>query len=308
MLYLLVAALCALLLDRLWGEPARWHPLVGFGRLADRVELSLNRGEARLLSGVVALSLMVLPPLLAALLLQWWLWQLSPWAFAAGAALVLYFAVARQALGEHARAIAEPLVADRLPEARAQLARIVSRDTDDLDATSVSGAAVESVLENGSDAVIASLFWFVIAGLPGVVLHRCVNTLDAMWGYRTPRFREFGWAAARCDDVLNFLPARLTSLGYAVTGNCINALRCWLAQARHWSSPNAGPVMAAGAGALGLQLGGSASYDGNREERPILGRGRAPQPGDIERAVRLLDRTVALWLLVLLVIALWPRG
>jgi adenosylcobinamide-phosphate synthase len=308
MLYLLVAAVFALLLDRFWGEPARWHPLVGFGRLAERVEKRLNQGDGRLLSGVVGLSLMVLPPLLVALLLQWWLWQLSPWVFVAGAGIVVYLAIARQSLGEHARAVAMPLSSDDLVEARRQLARIVSRDTADLDAVAVSGATVESVLENGSDAVVASLFWFVIAGLPGVVLHRCVNTLDAMWGYRTPQLREFGWAAARCDDVLNFVPARLTAIGYALTGNCTAALRCWWRQARHWSSPNAGPVMAAGAGALCVRLGGEASYHGQLESRPPLGCGRAPAVADIERAVRLLDRTLALWLLVWLLVALWPRG
>jgi adenosylcobinamide-phosphate synthase len=304
--YLLAATLGALLLDRLWGEPARWHPLVGFGRLADTVERRLNRGEARLLRGVIALALLVLPLLLAATLLQWWLWRLSPWAFAAGGAPLLYLAVARRSLAEHARAIAAPLMAGDLAEARAQLARIVSRDTRELDATAISGGAVESVLENGSDAVIASLFWFALAGLPGVVVHRAVNTLDAMWGYRTPRFNEFGWAAARCDDLLNFLPARLTALGYALAGRCGDALRCWFGQARHWSSPNAGPVMAAGAGALGLQLGGGARYHGEWEERSALGRGRAPAAADIGRAIRLLDRTIALWIAVLLVVALWP--
>lgn len=308
MLYLLVAVVIALLLDRLWGEPARWHPLVGFGRLAERVEQGLNHGEGRLLSGVVALSLMVLPPLLLALLLQWWLWHLSPWVFAAGAGVLVYLAIARQSLGEHARAVAAPLASGDLVEARRQLARIVSRDTADLEAGAVSGATLESVLENGSDAVVASLFWFLIAGLPGVVLHRCINTLDAMWGYRTPRLQEFGWAAARCDDVLNFVPARLTAIGYALTGNCAAALRCWWRQARHWSSPNAGPVMAAGAGALGVQLGGDASYHGQLKTRPPLGCGRGPTVADIERAVRLLDRCLALWLLVWLLVALWPRG
>jgi adenosylcobinamide-phosphate synthase len=155
------------------------------------------------------------------------------------------------------------------------------------------------VLENGSDAVIASLFWFAVAGIPGVVLHRTANTLDAMWGYRNERFFYFGWAAARFDDVLNYLPARLTACAYALCGHCAHALRCWARQARYWSSPNAGPVMAAGAGALRIRLGGSASYGGVHEIRPTLGCDRDPRAQDIERALRLLDRSI------LLCLALW---
>ncbi|MET0377713.1 MAG: regulatory signaling modulator protein AmpE, partial [Spongiibacteraceae bacterium] len=170
----------------------------------------------------------------------------------------------------------------------------------------VSKAAVETVLENGSDAIFASLFWFAVAGLPGVVLHRAANTLDAMWGYRNARFNEFGCAAARIDDVLNLIPARLTAIAYALSGQCANALRSWRAQASSWSSPNAGPVMAAGAGALGLQLGGAAMYHGAMENRPALGFGRSAQAADIQRALTLLDRSLLLWLLALCVMAFMP--
>ncbi len=307
MIYLLVAIIVALLLDHGFGEPRRWHPLVGFGRVAARIEAVLNQGEGKTVRGVIALAVMVLPLLLIATLLQVWLWSLSPWIFAAVAAPLLCLAIARQSLGEHARAVLMALQANDLPLAREQLARIVTRDTSQLDERGISAATVESVLENGSDAVTATLFWFALFGLPGMVLHRAANTLDAMWGYRTERFREFGWAAARFDDLLNFIPARLTALSYALAGNTSTALRCWLAQARHWDSPNAGPVMSAGAGALRLQLGGGAWYHGEWEERPPLGAGELPQAADIERALKLLDRVVLLWILVLLVVTLWPR-
>ena len=312
MIYLLVAIVVALLLDHSFGEPRRFHPLVGFGRIAARVEAALNRGDGRRVSGVIALAIMVLPLLLLATLLQFWLWSLSPWIFAAVAAPLLCLVIARQSLGEHARAVLQALQANDLPLAREQLARIVTRDTSQLDERGVSAATVESVLENGSDAVTASLFWFALLGLPGVVLHRAANTLDAMWGYRTERFREFGWAAARFDDLLNFIPARLTAFSYALAGNTATALRCWQAQARHWDSPNAGPVMAAGAGALRLQLGGGAWYHGEWEERPPLGAGDLPQANDIERALRLLDRVLFLWIALLLIelllgAVLWPH-
>jgi adenosylcobinamide-phosphate synthase len=132
-----------------------------------------------------------------------------------------------------------------------------------------------------------------------VVLYRVSNTLDAMWGYRTPRFLRFGWAAARIDDLLNYLPARLVALTYAVLGKTSTAIRCWRKQAPLWDSPNAGPVMAAGAGALQLRLGGAAVYHGHLEQRPDLGEGAEPQARDIERALNLVNGGVLLWLILL---------
>jgi adenosylcobinamide-phosphate synthase len=186
-----------------------------------------------------------------------------------------------------------------LPNARALAARIVSRDLRDADEEAIARAAVESALENGSDAVFAPLFWLVVAGAPGVVLYRLANTLDAMWGYRSARFAGFGWAAARIDDVLNWIPARLTAMSYALLGHTADALRCWRTQAPQWSSPNAGPVMASGAGSLRVQLGGIARYDGIDEARPALGVGNAASADDIQRALALVSRTLWLWLAVL---------
>jgi adenosylcobinamide-phosphate synthase len=178
---------------------------------------------------------------------------------------------------------------------------IVSRDTAGMQRQDVARAGVESVLENGNDAVFGALFWFALAGAPGALLYRLANTLDAMWGYRTPRYRCFGWAAARLDDALNFIPARLTALTYALLGNARAALRCWRQQAPAWDSPNAGPVMASGAGSLTVLLGGAANYHGVTEARPPLGAGNAPDAEDIARAIGLVQRGVWLWLALLLV-------
>lgn len=277
-------------LDALFGEMRRWHPLVGFGRLAGAVEGALNHGGLRYWRGLFAWSLAVLP--LAGL--AYWL-TMHGVAGLAGHALLLYFSLGLRSLREHTLPIEQALAQDDLAQARALTGRIVSRDTGNADAGELAKAAVESLLENGNDAVFGTLFWFIVAGGPGALLFRFANTLDAMWGYRTPRYLAFGCAAARIDDVLNWIPARLTALCYALLGNTRQAWQCWRTQARAWSSPNAGPVMASGAGALGLALGGHASYGGKAELRPPLGNGRAAQASDIGRAWRLVAGTAMLW-------------
>ena len=279
-------------LDLLLGEARRWHPLVGFGRMAGFIEERLNRGGGRLLRGALGWMLAVLP----ASALAWWLADLGG---VIVHALLLYFSLGLRSLREHALPIFGALAAQDLPAARALTARIVSRDTAHEDASGLARAGAESLLENGNDAVFGALFWFLVAGGPGALLFRLANTLDAMWGYRTPRFNLFGRVAARLDDVLNYLPARLTALSYvllAPRGGRLRALHCWRLQAPRWSSPNAGPVMASGAGALGIALGGAASYGGAIEQRPALGTGAPAAPADIVRAWRLVLRSTLLWI------------
>jgi adenosylcobinamide-phosphate synthase len=327
--------IAAVLLDAALGEPRRWHPLVGFGRWAQYLERVLNpegssarpppdlagsrhpgsevsrRPLAFRLRGVLAVLIAVAPWMLlviAAILGARAFSTADPAAQAVRYAdylvsiATLYFALGHQSLADHARRVHEALIKGDLAEARAKVGFIVSRDTGRMDGQAVASAAVESVLENGNDAVFGALFWFLIAGAPGVLLYRLANTLDAMWGYRTPRHLYFGWAAARLDDVLNFVPARLTALTYALIGHTRTALQCWRLQAGAWESPNAGPVMAAGAGALGVGLGGGAYYDGQWEERPALGMGPRPDATSIPAALRLVRLGVMLWLLVVIAI------
>ena len=293
---LLISTLAGVALDTALGEPKRWHPLVAFGRLAERIEQRFNpAGGGWRSHGVSAWCLAVLP----LTLLTWLLSQVSMLGWAVEI-IALYLALGLRSLGEHALPVAQALRLGDLALARERVGYMVSRNTAELDAAGVARAGTESVLENGSDAVFAALFWFVIAGAPGVVFYRLSNTLDAMWGYRNERFERFGWAAAKIDDVLNYLPARLVALTYALLGRTWLALQCWYSQAPQWDSPNAGPVMAAGAGALGVSLGGAAEYHGELHERPQLGEGPPPRARDIERALNLVYGGVLLWLTLLL--------
>lgn len=302
-----LALLAGILLDRLLGEPRRWHPLVGFGALANRVEQGMRRGAPghavfNRVRGLLAWLALVLPCVaLAAWLRLALVAQVDSWAWTMDAVL-LYFALGARSLVQHGEQVACDLAANDIAAARMHVGWMVSRDTSQLDEEGVARAAVESILENGNDAVFGTLFWFCIAGGAGALLFRLANTLDAMWGYKDARRMYFGWAAARIDDALNLIPARLTALTYAVLGNTRTALACWRTQAGAWASPNAGPVIAAGAGAIGVQLGGAAMYHGQMEMRPTVGAGDDPKgvqskanSAHIQRALALVVRGQWVW-------------
>lgn len=300
-------AVFGVVLDLILGEVNRWHPLVGFGRVANVIERTFNRGRYKYARGALAWGVAVLPFVLIG---YWLIDGLTKFDAIAGAVLhvvLLYLCLGLRSLYDHTAPIAQALQKNDLVTARAMTGRIVSRDTSQADASDLAKASVESLLENGNDAVFGTLFWFIVAGGPGAMLFRLANTLDAMWGYRTSRFLAFGCVAARLDDALNWIPARLTALSYALLGNTKLAWQCWRTQSPTWESPNAGPVMAAGAGSLGLALGGDAIYHGILESRPPLGRGCPPAPSDIRRAWHLVFGTTALWvgMIILAVIIQW---
>ncbi|RKP53311.1 cobalamin biosynthesis protein [Pararobbsia silviterrae] len=315
----LMGALCVagVLVDAVLGEPSRAHPLVMFGQWAAWIERRVNpahgahRDVAARVPGNMHSSVIriagatswlgaVVPPVAALIAL------IDHVPFALACALhvaALWFALGARSLVDHIAPIEHALHANDLSHARALTSRVVTRDLSQADASAVAGAAIESALENGNDAIFGALFWFAVAGGPGALAFRLVNTLDAMWGYRTPRFQYFGWAAARLDDLANYAPARLTALSYALCGNLRAALACWRTQAHAWDSPNAGPVMASGAGSLGVSCGGPALYHGALEARPTLGCGPAPRAADVGRALALVKRAMTLWLAALSLIA-----
>lgn len=284
------------------GEPRRFHPLVGFGVCVQRFENHLRATRAfnqyARMHGIAAVMLI----LLALILLVYWseiLFISNVYLGILVNSVAVYFCIAPKSLAEHGMAVFEPLQQGDLDAARKAIAMIVSRDSNSLQHTEVASATCESLLENGSDAIFAAIFWFCVAGLYGVVIYRAVNTLDAMWGYKNERYRDFGWAAARLDDVLNFIPARLVAFSYALMGHFPSAMRCWRQQGNIWKSPNAGPVMAAGAGSLEIILGGKAVYGGIEDQRPQLGCGEIVQAADIKRCLKLIHRCLLLWLVVI---------
>jgi adenosylcobinamide-phosphate synthase len=288
----------AVVADHIWGEPPRFHPLVGFGKIANFLEKTWNPPEksSRLhanFSGLLAVLVAIVPFVFLTITLN----EIDEIRIILDI-LVLYLTIAHKSLQEHAMAIYQALKNEDLTKARTKLSLIVSRETTTLSASEISKATIESVLENGSDGIFAAIFWFLILGAPGAIAYRLANTLDAMWGYKNQRFLHFGWAAARLDDVLNYLPSRLTALSYGIAGNAGTAFHAWKTQAVLWYSPNAGPVMAAGAGSLEITLGGNASYHGKLKERPTLGCGREPNKEDILRALFLIKKALVLWVVV----------
>ena len=286
----------ALVLDALAGEPeALWrrvpHPVAAMGRLIDWLDGRLNVGPRRRRGGVLAvLALCAVSVAVAALI------QALPfgWVLATLGAAVL---LAQRSLAEHVVAVADGL--DRsVEDGRAAVSRIVGRDPQSLDRAGVARAAIESAAENFSDGVVAPAFWFLLAGLPGIVLYKAVNTADSMIGHRDARYAEFGWAAARLDDLLNWIPARLSAVLICLAGGRTGALRVVWRDARLHRSPNAGWPEAATAAVLDVALAGPRVYGGVVVDDPYLNPegGRHPGPADIRRAVALIWRAWAVLL------------
>ncbi|TXS79798.1 MULTISPECIES: cobalamin biosynthesis protein [unclassified Streptomyces] len=278
-----------LLGDLLLGDPRRGHPVAVFGRTAGAVERLLwrdHRGWGALHTTVCAGGAGVLAALASRGVRR------SPAASIALTAAATWAVVGGTSLGREARAIGAALGAGDVEAARARLPHLCGRDPQALDRDGIARAVVESVAENTSDAVVGALVWGAVGGVPGLVAFRAVNTLDAMVGHRSARYLRYGWASARLDDVAGWPGARLTAaLATVAGGDPRGAARAWRADARRHPSPNAGPVEASFAGSLGVRLGGTLSYAGRVEHRPVLnGGGRPVHVADIERAVRLSRR------------------
>ena len=271
------------LADRVFADPRRHHPVAGFGAAASALERVTYRDTRW--AGVVHVGVLLGAMTLLGV-------AIDRLAGRVGVAGTTWTVLGGTSLLRTVFSIAERLSAADLVAARLLLPSLCGRDPHSLDADGLTRAALESLAENTSDAHVAPLLWTAVGGVPGALVYRAINTLDAMIGYRSPRYVRFGWAAARLDDLVNLVPARLTAglvlvCAPVVGGSPRSAVQAWRRDAGRHPSPNAGVVEAAFAGALGVRLGGPTRYPHGLEIRPTLGDGPAPRVDDLRRAVRL---------------------
>ncbi|WP_228389218.1 adenosylcobinamide-phosphate synthase CbiB [Cumulibacter manganitolerans] len=303
--------LLGFLADRVLGDPRRRHPVAGFGRaaLALQKPLYADRRANGMLYELVLVGGTLAGGALAARAAGGRRTARTtgpvPYAFAVAAAT--WVVLGGRSLEREAAAVHALAEAGDLPAARLRVRALVGRDPSRLDGDELARACVESLAENTSDAVVAPLFWGAVAGIPGLLGYRAINTLDAMVGHRTPRWERFGWAAARVDDVANLVPARVaTALTAVLSRRPREVLRVVRRDAPAHPSPNAGPIESAFAATLGVRLGGSNVYAGVAENRGTLGDGRSVRLDDVPRAIRLSGRLS--WATVAAVLALRGVG
>ncbi|MGV8872161.1 MAG: cobalamin biosynthesis protein [Rhodococcus sp. (in: high G+C Gram-positive bacteria)] len=280
-------------LDRVFADPRRWHPVAGFGTTALRLERLSYRDSTAV--GVVHAVTLIGAVTALGIGSSRFATRLGAPADAALVAAATWAALGGTSLSRVGLQMADHLDADDVGSARALLPSLCGRDPESLDPDGLARAALESIAENTSDATVGVLVWGALAGVPGILAYRASNTLDAMIGYRSPKYQRFGWAAARIDDVLNLVPARVTGLATVlaaplVQGSPSQAWKMWRRDGSQHPSPNAGVAEAAAAGALGLQLGGRTQYRHGTEIRPTLGDGSSPTARDLRRAVGLSTR------------------
>jgi adenosylcobinamide-phosphate synthase len=275
--------------DLALADPRRGHPVAGFGRAAGALERRLYADDAR--RGALFTAVAVgLPTVLAAVAER--AVRRRPVAGALLTAAATWAVLGGTSLVREGQAMASHLEGEQLDAARHRLRNLCARDPSGLGPDELARATVESLAENTADAAVAPLVWGALAGLPGLVGYRAVNTLDAMVGYRNERYLRFGRASARLDDLVNLLPSRVTAgltvlVAGRVGGSPAQALRVWRRDGGKHPSPNAGQCESAAAGALGVRLGGRNTYGSLVEDRPALGDGPAPRVGDVRRAARL---------------------
>lgn len=273
-----IAIAIGFFLDRLIGDPPNWpHPVRWIGIFISKMTAVLNKGRFRTVKGAFLLLITVSLVFITVFIMVILSYEVHIFMGIAVEGILIAIGLAQKSLRIAALDVYEPLAHGDLREARTKLSYIVGRDTDGLPEREITRATVETVSENTADGITSPLFWAFLFGAPGLWLYKAVNTLDSMVGYRDERYKEFGKFSARTDDVLNFIPARLTGfmiIGYAPNRSGIpffKRLGSWMRDARRHASPNSGYMEAATAWQLGVQLGGTSSYKGIKSKRPTIG-------------------------------------
>ena len=297
-------AIAALAIEAAVGWPDRVYRLIGhpvglFARAIDAGERAWNSGSdrRRRVAGIVLVLLLLTATILIGAAIERLLGMLIGRRAWIVVALLAVPGLAQRSLHDHVAPVRNALAAGDLPAARVLVGKIVGRDVESLDEAGATRAAIESLAESFCDGVVAPAFWLLVAGLPGLWAYKALNTADSLIGHREPRWRAFGWAAARADDVANLIPARLAGALVCLAG--AGGWRVMLRDARKHASPNAGWPEAAMAGALGLRLGGPIAYDGTMQDKPWIGDGRTDASAtDIGRALVVYRRAcLGLWLI-----------
>lgn len=305
-----VAIAIGFVLDRLIGDPPNWpHPVRWIGTCISKLTAVLNKGRARVLKGAGMLFIVVFLVTGSVLAIVWSAYQLHIVAGIVIEAILIAVGLAQKSLRDAALDVYDPLAAGNLEEARTKLSWIVGRDTDKLQESGIARGAIETVSENTADGVTSPLFWAFLFGAPGLWMYKAVNTLDSMIGYRDDRYREFGKFSARADDVLNFIPARITGFLILVFTRNEGALPFrrrfigWSKDARNHPSPNSGFLEAATSWQLGVTLGGKSTYRGTVSERPEIGPGLKPlQAAYIKSTIgQMQAASFAFWILMTII-------
>lgn len=292
---LLFVILLSLILDRFLSERGGFRLWEWYGDWADSIEQRFNGGLR--VQGMSAVVLAIVPILVATAIAAFVLSQITGVLAFLFSVAVLYLCVNLFEIGSVAQSIAAALDGGDVRAAALRLRNLTGKETVETTAAGVSHATVEAVLKQANSIVIAPIFWFLVLGPAGALLQRMACVLDRLWGHRTAQFVEFGWAAARLDDILNWVPARITAISYAVMGSFEDALHCWRRGGRMWSDINSGPLLASGLGALHLDTSES-SAEKDVYGNTALDPDELPDANDIRRAVALVWRVMLFWLAV----------
>lgn len=290
---ILIAVLLAILLDHLIPDRQGIKPFAWYRDWAESIEERFNGGKR--MHGVGAVLLATLPIVMGVLLVHYILGQIGWILRIAFDVTVLYLCVDVHRLGKNANEVSVALESGNLDEAEQKLRELTGKGVTEKTEASIARAAVEGVLKQGNSLIISPIFWFILLGPFGAVLQRLSCILDSLWGHRYERFAEFGWAAARFDDLMGWVPARITALSYALMGSFEDALHCWRRRVGVWSDINSGPLLASGFGAMHMQIC-EASEDEFEERLSDLT--VVPDAGHVQRAVALVWRVLLLWLAI----------